>query len=59
MQCFIPFSEELVEQYPDLMQCGLVPYREEFLEYTVNSIPVEDANMVNAGGNSKEKQQIL
>jgi hypothetical protein len=59
MQCFIPFSEELLERYPDLMQCGLVPYSEDFLEYSVSVLPVEDTNMVDAGGSSKAKRQVL
>ena len=59
MQCFIPFSEELLEQHPDLMQFGLVPYSEDFLEYSVSVLPVEDPNMVDAGGSSKAKRQVL
>jgi hypothetical protein len=35
MQCFIPFSEEVLEQHPELLAGGLVPFREEFLNYTV------------------------
>jgi|TARA_B110000503_G_scaffold68947_1_gene107615 hypothetical protein len=35
MQCFIPFSEEVLEQHPDLLASGLVPFREEYLHYTV------------------------
>jgi len=35
MQCFIPFSEEVVEQHPELMAGGLVPFREEYLHYTM------------------------
>jgi hypothetical protein len=35
MQCFIPFSEEVIEQHPDLMASGLVPFREEYLHYTM------------------------
>ena len=35
MQCFIPFSEEVLEQHPDLMASGLVPFREEYLHYTM------------------------
>ena len=35
MQCFIPFSEEVLEQHPELLAGGLVPFREEFLNYTM------------------------
>lgn len=35
MQCFIPFSEEVLEQHPDLMAGGLVPFREEYLHYAM------------------------
>jgi len=35
MQCFIPFSEEVIEQHPDLMASGLVPFREEYLHYNM------------------------
>ena len=35
MQCFIPFSEEVLEQHPELLAGGLVPFREEFLNYTL------------------------
>jgi hypothetical protein len=42
MHCFIPFSEVLVEQYPELLDSGLVPYSEEYrqcsIEYEI--IPV-------------------
>ena len=35
MQCFIPFSEEVLEQHPELLAGGLVPFREEYLHYTM------------------------
>ena len=35
MQCFIPFSEEILEQHPELLASGLVPFREEYLHYTM------------------------
>jgi len=35
MQCFIPFSEEVLEQHPELLASGLVPFREEYLHYTM------------------------
>ena len=35
MQCFIPFSEEVLEQHPELLASGLVPFREEFLYDTM------------------------
>lgn len=35
MQCFIPFSEEVVEQHPELLANGLVPFREEYLYNTI------------------------
>jgi len=35
MQCFIPFSEEVLEQHPELLASGLVPFREEYLYYTM------------------------
>ena len=35
MQCFIPFSEEVVEQHPELLANGLVPFREEYLYNTM------------------------
>ena len=35
MQCFIPFSEEVLEQHPELLAGGLVPCREEYLHYTM------------------------
>ena len=35
MHCFIPFSEEVLEQHPELLASGLVPFREEYLHYTM------------------------
>ena len=35
MQCFIPFSEEVLEQHPELLASGLVPFREEYLHYNM------------------------
>ena len=62
MQCFIPFSEELVEQHPELMEAGLVPYREEYMDYAMKFevlSPAEAANMESTGFCGKEKLKVL
>ncbi len=62
MQCFIPFSEELVEQHPDLMEAGLVPYREEFMSYEMKFevlSPKEAANMDSTGFSNKVTVKVL
>ena len=62
MQCFIPFSEELVEQHPELMEAGLVPYREEFMKYVMQFevlTPTEAANMETTGFTSNVKLKLL
>ena len=62
MQCFIPFSEELVEQHPELMDASLVPYREEFMDYAMKFEVLtseEAANMESTGFYGKEKLKAL
>ena len=62
MQCFIPFSEELVEQHPELMDAGLVPYREEFMDYAMQFevlTPTEAANMDSTGFSGKATLKVL
>jgi hypothetical protein len=62
MQCFIPFSEELVEQHPELMEAGLVPYREEFMKHMMQFevlTPTEAANMETTGFTSNVKLKVL
>ncbi|MCP4791475.1 MAG: hypothetical protein GY881_14675 [Gammaproteobacteria bacterium] len=62
MQCFIPFSEELVEQYPELKEASLVPYCEDFMDYTMKFevlTPAEAANMDSTGFAGKEKLKVL
>ena len=62
MQCFIPFSEELVEQHPELMEAGLVPYREEYMDYAMTFevfSPAEAANTESTGFCGKEKLKVL
>jgi len=66
MQCFIPFSEEVVEQHPDLLASGLVPFREEYLyntmEFQVLS-PDQAQNLAPTGfttnENGKQKVQAI
>lgn len=63
MQCFIPFSEEVLEQHPELLASGLVPFREEYLyntmEYQVLS-PDEAKNLAPTGFtlNAKSSQKV-
>ena len=58
MQCFIPFSEEVLEQHPELLASGLVPFREEFLyatmEFQVLS-PDQAKNLAPTGFTHHEK----
>lgn len=35
MHCFIPFSELIVEQYPELLEGGLVPYSEAYQQSNI------------------------
>ena len=61
MQCFIPFSEEVVEQHPELLTSGLVPFREEFLydamEFQVLS-PDQAKNLAPTGFTHQEKERL-
>ena len=62
MQCFIPFSEELVEQHPDLLRTGLVPYSEEFMSYEMQFevlSPIEAANMDSTGFSKPATLKVL
>ena len=60
MQCFIPFSEEVLEQHPELLAGGLVPFREEFLNYTIE-FEVLSSNQVNhlAAANSVLNEKVV
>lgn len=46
MHCFIPFSEVLIEEHPELMDSGLVPYSEEYRQFCVAGeiMPVVEAD---------------
>ena len=58
MQCFIPFSEEMLEQHPELLAGGLVPFREEFLNYTMEFevlSPNQTNHLAAANGSLNEK----
>jgi len=57
MQCFIPFSEEVLEQHPELLASGLVPFREEYLHYTMEYLvvsPDQAENLATTGFSLKE-----
>jgi hypothetical protein len=57
MQCFIPFSEEVLEQHPELLASGLVPFREEYLHYTMEFqvvSPDQAKNLATTGFSLKE-----
>ena len=57
MQCFIPFSEEVLEQHPELLASGLVPFREEYLHYTMEYLVVstdQAENLATTGFSLKE-----
>ena len=57
MQCFIPFSEEVLEQHPELLASGLVPFREEYLHYTMEfqvASPDQAKNLATTGFSLKE-----
>ena len=60
MQCFIPFSEEVLEQHPELLAGGLVPFREEFLNYTME-FEVLSPNQANhlAAANSELSEKVF
>jgi hypothetical protein len=66
MQCFIPFSEEVLEQHPELMAGGLVPFREEYLHYTMEFevvSPEQAKHLAVTGfsieGNGKQKVRAI
>ena len=60
MQCFIPFSEEVLEQHPELLAGSLVPFREEFLNYTMEFevLSPNQANLL-AAANSAINEKVL
>lgn len=66
MQCFIPYSEEVLEQHPELLAGGLVPFREEYLHYTMEFevvTPDQAKNLAATGfsleASSRQKVQTI
>ena len=62
MNCFIPFSEELVEQHPELMSTALVPFKEEYIPYTFKfevHTPSEAANLEIAEFTGNQIQKVM
>ena len=44
MQCFIPFSEELLEQVPDFRQMRLVPFDDQQIDYVMGYEVCKDSS---------------